>query len=115
MRAAVVALFIAFALPVSSAAQEEPPREPSSDLSEGFDLLGEGARLLFRGLMAEMEPALQEMGEQLRAMEPLLRSLAEMIGDIRNYEAPEKLPNGDIILRRKADPAIPAPEGDIEL
>jgi hypothetical protein len=111
----VVALVVTLALPVSGAAQEAPPRDPPSELSEGFDLLGEGARLLFRGLMAEMEPALQEMGEQLRAMEPMLRSLAEMIGDIRNYEAPEKLPNGDIILRRKTDPALAAPDGDIEL
>ena len=115
MRAAVVALVVVLALPVPAVAQEVAPPAPQSDLSEGFDLLGEGARLLFRGLMAEMEPALQEMGEQLRAMEPMLRSLAEMIGDIRHYEVPEKLPNGDIILRRKADPALAGPDGDIEL
>jgi hypothetical protein len=113
MRGVAIALCLLLAGPAS--AQATQPADPPSDLSQGFDLLGEGARLLFRGLMAEMEPALQEMGEQLRAMEPVLRSLAEMIGDIRNYEAPEKLPNGDIILRRKTNPAIAAPEGDIEL
>ena len=95
-------------------AQEATP-VPDSDLEQGFDLLGEGARLLFRGLMAEMEPALEQMGEQFKAMEPMLRSLAGMIGDIRHYEAPEKLPNGDILIRRKPDPAAPAPDDEVEL
>ncbi len=109
MRVIAVALCLWIADPAS--AQDTRQADPPSDLSQGFDLLGEGARLLFRGLMAEMEPALQEMGEQLKAMEPMLRSLAEMIGDIRNYDAPEKLPNGDILIRRKPDPAAT----DIEL
>jgi hypothetical protein len=109
MRAVALALCLALAAPAH--AQEATP-PPGSDLEQGFDLLGEGARLLFRGLMAEMEPALQEMGEQLKAMEPMLRSLAEMIGDIRHYEAPEKLPNGDIIIRRKPDPVA---DGEVEL
>lgn len=110
----VIALALCLALAAPAQAQEATPA-PGSDLEQGFDLLGEGARLLFRGLMAEMEPALEEMGEQLKAMEPMLRSLAEMIGDIRHYEAPEKLPNGDIIIRRKPDPAAPAPDGEVEL
>lgn len=111
MRWTVIALCLVLAAPAP--AQESQQADPPSDLSEGFDLLGEGARLLFRGLMAEMEPALDAMGEKLKAMEPMLRSLAEMVGDIRNYEAPEKLPNGDIIIRRKPDPA--AADGEIEL
>ncbi|MDP2083794.1 MAG: AAA+ family ATPase [Gemmobacter sp.] len=112
MRWTLVALSLMLAAPAPAQERAAPP----SDLSQGFDLLGEGARLLFRGLMSEMEPALQEMGEQLRAMEPVLRSLAEMIGDIRNYEAPVKLPNGDIILRRKPDPASDEEAtGEVEL
>lgn len=111
MRCTVFALCLCLAGP--AAAQDTQQADPPSDLSEGFDLLGEGARLLFRGLMAEMEPALQGMGEQLKAMEPMLRSLAELIGDIRNYEAPVKLPNGDIIIRRK--PGTADPTGEVEL
>jgi hypothetical protein len=34
-----------------------------------------------------------------------------MIGDVRNYHAPEMLPNGDIIIRRR----VPAPAPEIEL
>jgi hypothetical protein len=39
-----------------------------------------------------------------------------MIGDLRNYHPPEKLPNGDIIIRRKTPAEILTDRGeDIEL
>lgn len=95
--------------------------KPSAE--EGFSLLEEGARIILRSLLDEMEPALRDMqkefGEAADEMGPALRRLAEMIGDIRNYEPPEVLPNGDIIIRRKAPvgPPMPGPgpEGEIEL
>lgn len=37
-----------------------------------------------------------------------------MVGDIRNYEAPVKLPNGDILIRRRPEP-LPETETEIEL
>ncbi|MBD3764479.1 MAG: AAA+ family ATPase, partial [Rhodobacterales bacterium] len=60
----------------------------------------EGARLMLRGLMSELDPTLQEMGRALQELEPALRALVETMGDIRWYEAPEVLPNGDILIRR---------------
>ena len=105
----------------------EPPALPeaSGDVEDGFSLLGEGAQLLFRGLMDEAEPMMDDMGQALREMQPAVRELMAMIGDLRHYEAPEKLPNGDILIRRKADaplleptPEVPAPDapaGEIEL
>ncbi len=117
MRSLIVAVMIAAALP--AAAQDTAPRagDGSGDMAEGIDLLGEGARLLLRGLMAEMEPALREFGADLAALRPMLEDLARMIGDVRNYQAPEMLPNGDIIIRRR--PPEPAPEagegGQIDL
>lgn len=103
--------------------QEAPPPE------EGLNLMEEGAKLLFRGLMSEMEPALDEMGRALediepalRQMGPVLRDLVAMMGDIENYEAPMRMPNGDILIRRKPGaPPVPAPDatppapGEIEL
>ena len=41
--------------------------------------------------------------------------MLELMGDIRNYEMPEKLPNGDIIIRRKPDLPAPPKEGEVEL
>jgi len=108
--------------PLQAQTIEEPP--PPED---GLNLMEEGAKLLFRGLMSEMEPALDEMGRALqdiepalRQMGPVLRELVAMMGDIENYEAPVRMPNGDILIRRKPG-APPVPEatppapGEIEL
>lgn len=86
------------------------------DVGEGFSLLEEGSKLILRGLIQEMQPHLDEMEEAmkgiepalrelepgLRAMLPMLRDLALMIDDLQNYDPPVKLPNGDILLRRRA-------------
>ena len=90
-------------LSLSPAVAQEVPPQP-----EGFSLMEEGAKLLFRGLMTEMEPALDEMGRALAEIEPTLRDLQPamrdlfaMVGDLHNYHPPVKLDNGDILIRRK--------------
>lgn len=108
---------LALMLATAPAVAEDPP----ASAEEGFSLLEEGAKIILRSLIDEMEPALKDMQEGLGAamdkMGPALRELAEMIGDIRNYEAPEKLPNGDIIIRRKSPigPFLPGPNGEIDI
>ena len=88
---------------------------------EGFNLLEEGAKIILRSMIDEVEPALKDLhqnfGEAMDEMGPALRQMAEMIGDIRNYHAPEMLPNGDIIIRRKspAELALPKPGDEIEI
>jgi hypothetical protein len=106
------------------AAQETKPVPlPEED---GFSLMEEGARLVLRGLMSEMEPALNELEgawveiqPALRDLGPRFQELVTMMGDVTNYAAPEMLPNGDIILRRKTPlPPVetaPAPDGAIDL
>ena len=106
----VLALLVAPAL-----AEDE-----SASVDEGFSLLREGARILMESMLKEMEPAMRDMQEDfgavLREMEPALRDLGGMIGDLRNYHPPEKLPNGDIIIRRKTPAEILTDRGeDIEL
>ena len=92
-------------------AQETAPETPPAEVDEGVDLMEEGAKLLLRGLLSEMEPALDEMGKAMEEMAPAIRELVEMMGDIRNYHAPELLPNGDIIIRRKTPTERFAPNG----
>ena len=111
MRALALALLIA----ATPACAKEPA--PSPPAEEGWSLMERGARMLLDGLMSEMEPALDEMGRALseiepalREMEPALRELIILLGDMRYYHAPEKLPNGDIIIRRKTGPEL-RPEG----
>lgn len=118
-----IAAFLCLAVLTAPAAAQEP--------DEGLGLMEEGARLFFRGLMSEMDPAIEELEgladdmlpllRELRAeMGPAFRTLLEEVDDWSAYRAPEILPNGDIILRRKVpltpDDAPEVPEdGPVDL
>lgn len=65
-------------------------QEENRDIQDGMDLLEEGTKLFLRGLLQELEPALEGW-----------QSLADMLSDLSLYHPPEVLPNGDIIIRRK--------------
>ena len=81
---------------------------------EGSSLMERGAELFWKGLREEMAPSLQELeglmakiGPSLQGflteMGPALAEIADKVEDWSRYEAPEILPNGDIIIRRKPD------------
>lgn len=94
---------------------------------EGMSLIEEGAKLFFQGLIEEMDPALDELRGLADQIEPAMRDFADKMGpalmeimafvdDIGNYDMPEFLPNGDIIIRRSPDAppfTPPAPEPEI--
>lgn len=95
---------------------------------DGFSLMEEGAQMLLRGLMQEMEPAIDDLQTMMedfgpamqqftRELGPVLGEILERVDDIKNYDAPEILPNGDIIIRRKPDAPVfePNADGAIEL
>jgi len=105
MKRIVVLCLAVMVAPLPVVAQEAG----SGDMSQGLDLLGEGAKLFLKGLSGEMQPALKDLAQNV---EPALRELLGMIDDFGAYEMPERLPNGDIIIRRKT-PLPPA--GDIEI
>lgn len=120
MKHIVLSLCLAIPLPVT--AQEE------GDIDEGFSLMEEGAKLLFRGLMSEMEPAIEDFAGMAQELEPALELLATEMGpalmdlmrqldSVRYYEVPEILPNGDIIIRRSPDAPefIPPDNAPIDL
>lgn len=101
------------------------------EMTEGFDLMEEGAKLLLRGLLNEMDPAIEELrgladeiGPQMQLfaeeMGPAFAELMAQVDDLRNYEAPELLPNGDILIRRRDEapkfvPLVDEDTGDVEL
>ncbi len=77
-------------------------------------LMERGAELFLEGLRQEMEPTLEDLwgladqfGPALQSfmqeMGPALAELAAQVRDWSAYEAPEMLPNGDIIIRKKSE------------
>ena len=120
--------FVALTLATSLAFS--PVTAQTTEAEDGFSLMEEGARLLLRGLMTEMEPGMndfrelmKEFGPQINAMVaqlgPRLEMMLDLVDDFKNYGNPEILPNGDIIIRRNPDaPSIEPHEdsdGEIEL
>lgn len=125
-----IVLASALALTAVSASAEDQK-------SEGLSLLERGAEMLLRGIIEDIEPAIddmaqmaQEFGPQITELVeehgPKLRALMEEMGqelgdfldridDFTYYEAPEVLPNGDIIIRRKPDAPAYLPDSEIEL
>jgi len=121
-----IILCTCLALPLPTLAQE------TGEINQGFSLIEEGAKLLFRGIITQMEPAIDDFAELAEEMEPALNFFSSEMGpallrlmqtldSVRYYSAPEVLPRGDIILRRKPDapdytpPPAPDDAGSIDL
>lgn len=119
MRHAIAPLALALALTFGPAqAQDGPAPTPAPEEPGLFD---RGFGGLFGQLFGE-EPAPEAEGPTndltgdlagaLRRMGPALRDLATQVDDIRNYQAPERLPNGDILIRRREEAPPPPPLGE---
>lgn len=89
-RSAIVCVFLATA----PAAQGQNLEGDSFE--EGLDLFSEGARRLMQELAGELGP--------------LLMQLEMLMDEMTAYQAPEILENGDIIIRRRPDAPVPAPQ-----
>lgn len=125
--AGLMALMLAVApLQAQDDAPSEPPKQDSTD--EGLSLMERGARMFLDGMRREMEPALRDLGDMLATMGPAMQeflqemgpamaALLDRVGDLSAYQAPELLPNGDIIIRRKpeAGPLPPPQDGEIDI
>jgi hypothetical protein len=114
------ALIASFLMASPLVAQDSVPQDGDSG---GSSLMERGAELFWKGLREEMAPSLEEleglmsqigpsMQSFLAEMGPALTEIAGKVEDWSRYEAPEILPNGDIIIRRKPDePDSTPPEG----
>lgn len=121
MRQFVIATLAAGALAIATPVTAQDNGEaPDGDVTEGLDLLGEGAQMILEGLMEEMRPLLEEARPYFEdEVLPFLNRMGELMDDVTSYELPERLPNGDIIIRRSDDAPPFEPEvgenGDVEL
>ncbi len=127
--AVVLALAVAVA-PVAAWADPTPdtPTEEGRSADEGLSLMERGARMFLEGMRREMTPALEDLRDMLVTMGPAMQQFLQEMGpamtdllgridDLRVYEMPELLPNGDIIIRRKPDagPLPPPEDGEIDI
>ncbi len=114
----LIPLALAAALAAAPALAQEAAEEPS--------LFQRGTELMFRGLLEEMAPPLEELAQLTGQAAPVIEALvdefgpaiaevASQIDSITYYEAPAIQPNGDVLMRRRADapayvPPAPAEE-----
>ncbi|WP_298497500.1 AAA+ family ATPase [uncultured Maritimibacter sp.] len=95
----VLVICVLMALPVI--AKPAAAQADTESAETGREKIGEGFRMLLDGLADELGPLSEDVADAWRDM-------LDDIEDLNAYEAPERLPNGDIIIRRK----VPLPEGE---
>lgn len=118
---------VALALGAPALAQEAPgapapfemPRadEPPPGETRPYGLPGSGDGPLdnfFADLLGRAQPHLEGLARDMTGLMseygPVFQEFTKLIDDIGNYELPpERQPNGDIILRRKAEAPPPPP------
>lgn len=102
MKLRLTYVFVAL-LAFGPAQAQDTPTEDDSAVARGLNLLREGTELL--------------LGELMDQIGPTLEGLEGRLVDLNAYHAPEVLPNGDIIIRRKVPivPSEPAPDAQIDL
>lgn len=120
-------LALALSLAGQAPAQEMPfemPRAdaPPSGADRPFELPGGDGGGLLEGLLNDfvtraqphLEGLARDLGGLMEDYRPLFEELSTLMDDIGNYQMPpERLPNGDILIRRKADAPPPPPLEDL--
>lgn len=83
-----------------------PSRDPSGEANPIDEFLNE---LLGRA-QPHLEGLARDVGGLMDEYAPVFEELSKLMDDIENYQLPpERLPNGDILIRRKADAPPPPP------
>lgn len=101
----------AFALTLSALplAAQETPAEPETSLWDwGWSLFGDSVTQELEPL-ADMKALMEQFGP---AVAPTMEKMMALVDDMTNYEMPEMLENGDIIIRRKPDAPVVTPPAD---
>ena len=117
-------LAAALSLPVVVIAQQWTPpgadqdTAPESDTGDdsGSSVFERGMESFMQNMLKEAEPHLERLGRDLgdtvNSLRPVLGDIGALMDDVKNYQAPERLENGDILIRRRADAPPPPPVGN---
>lgn len=83
---------------------------------DGLGMIERGMGMLLDQFWSDIEPGLNSLGQDmsgaLSRFAPVMNDLAVLMDDLGNYQGPERLENGDIIIRRKPGSPPPPPIGD---
>lgn len=94
---------------------EPPPADDSDPGSLGHDIEN-GIQGFMEKLLNEVQPHLDQLGRDLNdtmnSFAPVMDELQAVMDDVGNYQTPERLENGDILIRRRADAPPPPPIGN---
>ncbi|SNT72616.1 hypothetical protein [Paracoccus seriniphilus] len=99
-------LILSTTLPVLGQDMPDDRNDPIGRALEGF----------MRNFIEDISPDLNRLGEDmsggLSRMAPVLEDLSVLVDDLENYQMPQRLENGDIIIRRRPGAPPPPPLGD---
>lgn len=101
--------------PGNATPQAEDPFTLPEHNSEGLEgdlesIMGD----VFQRLQPHLEGLANELASTADEFRPALNELGGVMDDIANYERPERLPNGDILIRRRADAPPPPPLEELQ-
>ncbi|SMP21637.1 hypothetical protein [Shimia sagamensis] len=93
----------------------------AEDDTAGRSLMEQGMELFLKGLQDEIAPTIEGFASLMEEIGPGLQGFLEEMGpklgavfskveDWSTYHAPEMLPNGDIIMRKKTPEEIGVPD-----
>jgi len=88
-----------FALILALAASPLPAAAQDTEIPPALNDLADSMRELLEGFTNDVAPLMEEFSEEVT---PMFERLAEELKGLNAYHPPEVLPNGDIIIRRKA-------------
>ena len=111
MRHRILSLALLAALATGPAAAQT-----ADEPEEGLSLIERGIGMIFRQFWQDAGPEVEGLTRDLSGtmtrLAPALQDLGVLVDDIRNYDTPERLENGDIVIRRRAGAPPPPPIGD---
>ncbi len=120
------ALVLMMATPLAAQQWEMPPADDGAEQVDPFSLPGRdaddapltGLDGIMQNMLNRLQPHLEGIGNELAGtvneFRPALTELTGVMDDIGNYERPERLPNGDILIRRRADAPPPPPLEELQ-
>lgn len=104
------------AAPDEAAPNAEPESGAENDSATDSDPFAGGLENFMQNMLNEAAPHLdrlgRDLGDTVNSLRPVLGDIGKLMDDVKNYQAPERLENGDILIRRRADAPPPPPVAD---